>query len=209
MTINNFWELLAINYTILQSVMKSWLHACIYFQDFSALLFFPPFLMSPTMLKIKRVRAGTESSLSKFKIMSVSNKLRQLPYLSWLHWWHMEFFCKPKQYFFCHRLSGLLVLQGRAPSTHLPPRPTTWQKTSPLRSSSERRAAGHVASGWGLRLYPSAESAGGWALHQTWWARQLGSGTSTGGCGQRSRFGERGPKEKRVLKENKNIKKKN
>lgn len=86
--------------------------------------------------------------------------------------------------------------QGVCGSTHPLPQPTTWQRTSPLRSSSRRRAAGRAASGWGLPLYPSGESAGGWAQHQTWWARQLGSGTSSAGCEQSSRLGETGPHKK-------------
>lgn len=94
--------------------------------------------------------------------------------------------------------------RGVCQSTHPPLQPTTWQRTSPLQSSSRRRAEGHAASGWGLRLYPSGESARGWALHQTWWARQLGSGTSTGGCEQRSKLGKTGAiKEKNTKRKKK------
>lgn len=62
---------------------------------------------------------------------------------------------------------------------HPPPRPTTWQRTSPPRSSSGRRAAGRGASGWGPPLCPSAELAWGWAPRRTWWARPPGSETSS------------------------------
>lgn len=64
--------------------------------------------------------------------------------------------------------------------THPLPRPSTWQRTSLLRSFSEGRAAGRGVSGLGPPLCPSVESAWGWALRQTWWARQPGSGTSSG-----------------------------
>lgn len=65
---------------------------------------------------------------------------------------------------------------------YLLPQPTTWQRTFPLQSSSERRAEGHGASGWDPPLCPLGESALGWALRQTWWARRLGNGMSSGGC---------------------------
>lgn len=52
------------------------------------------------MFKIKSRKPGTENSISKFKIMSVSNELLQLPYLSWLYWWHVEFFVHPNTIFF-------------------------------------------------------------------------------------------------------------
>lgn len=106
-------------------------------------------------------------------------------------------------FFFLSRcLSGLPTPQRRdkpgvCQSTHRRPQPTTWQRTSPPRSSSRRKATGHAASGWGLRLYPSEGSAGEWAPHQTWWARQQGSGTSTGEWEQRSRLPVGGKKKKK------------
>lgn len=85
MLINKFRELVTFNHTSLSSIMSS---CTIRYHLWSS--------WSPTMLKIKSIRPGTENSISKFKIMRALNKWL---YFSWLYTWHVEFFVNPNNIF--------------------------------------------------------------------------------------------------------------